>query len=74
MKPHNHPITWENTVFQPIPKSIEVAISSKLVLRPSVKEIYKDVHEKFSDQDKYYHQKHQPITQAHLQYDWRWQF
>ena len=42
-KSHNHPITLENTVFQPVPKSIKAAISSKLALGVPVKEIWKDV-------------------------------
>ena len=49
---HNHRITLENTVFQPIPKSINAGISSKLALGVPVKEIWKDVRENFSDRDK----------------------
>ena len=46
---HNHRITLENTVFQPIPKSINAGIASKLALGVPVKEIWKDVRENFSD-------------------------
>ena len=65
-KSHNHPITLENTVFQPIPKSIKAAISPKLDLGVPVKENWKDVHENFSDPDKMDDQQHQLITRAHL--------
>ena len=46
-KSHNHPITLENTIFQPNRKSIKGAISSKLVLGVPVKEIWKDVRKTF---------------------------
>ena len=51
-KSRNHPKPLENTVFQPIPKSIKAGISSKLALGAPVKEIWKDVRENVSDQDK----------------------
>ena len=65
-KSHNHPKTLENTVFQPIPKSIKAAILSKLALGVPVEEIWKDVPENFSDRDKRDDQQHQLITRAHL--------
>ena len=64
-KSHNDPITLENTVFQPIPTSIKVAISSKLALGVSVKEIWKDIYENFSDRDNRDDQQQHLITRAH---------
>lgn len=65
-KSHNHPITLKNTIFKPISKSIKAAISSELPLGVPVKEIWKDVNEKFSDRDKKDDQQYQLITRAHL--------
>ena len=64
-KSYNHPITLENTIFQPIPKSIKVSVSSKPALGVPVKEIWKDVRENFSDREKRDDQQHQLITRAH---------
>ena len=65
-KSRSHPKPLENTVFQPIPKSIKAGISSELALGVLVKEIWKDVRENFSDRDKRDDQQHQIITRAHL--------
>ena len=43
IKSHSHPITIENSKFQPTPKSVKKKISAKLALGVPVKNVWKDL-------------------------------
>ena len=50
-KSHNHPINITNTVFQPVPKSLQTQIAAKVAVGKPVNEIHREVRGDMGDRE-----------------------